>query len=185
MTQHFGRPGASPLIAPTVCSLVLLAPTRQDLTKMTRQRRTNVRRNFVTIMSAANIVGVPSLVYSPCNEPAKHGFASCLQHVPLRDALSEQDRSALVLAGFWLEHLVVASALHALVDSYDVYLVLDASPAKMQGAVRLSQDRLIQAGATPVVVSQVIHEWSLETADAAKAAALHALLLSPSTTEEG
>jgi nicotinamidase-related amidase len=89
-----------------------------------------------------------------------------------------------VLAGFWLEHQVVATALHALADSYDVYFVLDASPAKMQATVRLSQDRLIQAGATPVVVSQVIHEWSFEAADAAKAAALNQLLLSRSTSEE-
>lgn len=106
------------------------------------------------------------------------------QHIPLRDALSQQDRPALVLAGFWLEHQIVATALHALADSYDVYFVLDASPARTQTAVRLSQDRLIQAGATPVVVSQVIHEWSLETADAAKAAALNALLLSRSTSAE-
>jgi hypothetical protein len=82
-----------------------------------------------------------------------------------------------VLAGFWLEHEVVANALHALADSYDVYFVLDASPARMQAAAQLSQDRLIQAGATPVVVSQVIHEWAIETSDATKSAALNALLL--------
>ncbi len=69
-------------------------------------------------------------------------------------------------------------ALHALADSYDVYFALDASPAKMQAAARLSQDRLIQAGATPVVVSQVIHEWALESADSEKTARLNALLLS-------
>ena len=201
MTQHFGRPSASPLIAPTACSLVLVAPTQRDLTTMSRQQRTSVRRNFVRIMSAANVVGIAPLICSPCRQPGKHGFASCLtklahrefpvgalglpwQHAPLRDVLSEQDRSALVLAGFWLEHQVVATALHALADSYDVYFVLDASPARMQAAIRLSQDRLIQAGATPVVVSQVIHEWSLETADSAKTATLNTLLLSASRAEE-
>lgn len=199
MYQHIGRPSTSPLIAPTACSLVLLAPDRQDLTTMRRQLRTTVRRNFIRIVAAANVVGVAPFVCSPCNQPATHGFTSDLvklahrefaagfglpwRHVPLRDALSDQDRSVLVLAGFWLEHQVVATALHALADSYDVYFVLDASAAKMQAAVRLSQDRLIQAGATPVVVSQVIHEWSVESADAAKTAALNTLLLPRPTSD--
>jgi hypothetical protein len=145
-------------------------------------------------MSAASIVGVPCFLHSPAIKPANHAFARRLssishrefvagtdtfswQHIPFQDALSELDRSALVLAGFWFEHQVVATALHALADSYDVYFVLDVSPSKMQSAMRLSQDRLIQAGATPVVVSQVIHEWSLEADDAGKTAALNALLL--------
>lgn len=195
MTQHFAKSIPSPLMAPARCSLVLLAPTRKDLSAVNRHARANVRRNFLRSVSAADIIGVPAFVYSPCAQPTKHGFAADLvdlkhrefvagtsgspwQHRSLRDALSEADRPVLVLAGFWLEHQVVATALHALADSYDVYFVLDASPAKMQAAVRLSQDRLIQAGATPVVTSQVIHEWSLEAGDAAKTAALNALLLS-------
>ncbi|MBX9588022.1 MAG: isochorismatase family protein [Hyphomonadaceae bacterium] len=201
MTQYSSPASASPLIHPTACTLFLLAPTAQDLTSMSRRARTNVRRNFVRIITAANVVGVPPLIYSRCDYAAKHGFATHVtglalrefpggvrglpwQHAPLTGALSENDRPVLVVAGFWLEHEVVATALHALADSYDVYFVLDASPAKMQAAVRLSQDRLIQAGATPVVVSQVIHEWSLGTTDAAKAAALNALLLSRSTPGE-
>lgn len=200
MSQFHGKQIASPLIAPTACSLVLLAPTKRDLTAISRQLRTNIRRSFARIVSAANLVDVATFVYSPCDQPAKHGFASHLsnlrhrefaagpsgfpwQHLPLREALSEQDRPGLVLAGFWLEHQVVATALHALADSYDVYFVLDASPAKMRAAVQLSQDRLIQAGATPVVASQVIHEWSLETADAARVAALNALLLPGSNSD--
>lgn len=200
MSQHFGRPSTSPLIAPAECSLVLLAPSRRDLTTMSRQLRTSIRRNFDRIISAANVAGVTPFVCSPCNQPATHGFASHLakfahrefvaessgaswQNVAFRNALLEHDRPALVIGGVWLEHQVVATALHALADSYDVYFVLDASPAKMQAAVRLSQDRLIQAGATPVVVSQVIHEWSLEATDAAVATALNALLLPDSASD--
>lgn len=201
MTQHFVRSTSSPLIAPTSCCVLLHAPALHDLTSLSRRVRADILRNFVRILSAARIVGVPAFVCSPCDQPLKHGFAAPLsaiahrefpaetlglhwQHVPFREALSEQDRSALVLAGFWLEHQVVATALHALADSYDVYFVLDASSVEKQGAARLSQDRLIQAGATPVVVSQVIHEWSLESADTDKAAALNALLLSRPNSEK-
>jgi hypothetical protein len=202
VTQLFAKSTPSPLIAPARCTLVLLAPTRKDLSAIGRRSRGSIRRNFLRSQSAAGIVGVPVFLYSPCPQAAKHGFAaefagqphrefaaepsrSPWQHKPFRDALSEQDRPILVLAGFWLEHQVVATALHALADSYDVYFVLDASPAKMHAAVRLSQDRLIQAGATPVVTSQVIHEWSLEAADVTKATALNALLLSSTTSDVG
>lgn len=200
MTQHFVPPASSPLIAPTNCCLVLLPPAPPDLAPLSRRVRADVRRNFVRILSAANIVDVPAFICSPCNQPRMHGFAghvsaiahrefavggtrAAWQQIAFREALAEQDKSALVIAGFWLEHQVVATALHALADSYDVYLVVDASPAKMRATVRLSQDRLIQAGATPVVVSQVIHEWSLESSDARKTAALNALLLSESTSD--
>ena len=88
------------------------------------------------------------------------------------ESVAREDKPVLVLAGFWLEHQVLATALHALANCYDVYILLDATPARERDAARLSQDRLIQAGATPVVTSQVIHEWSAESNDASRRAAL-------------
>lgn len=194
MAENLRRPGTSPLISPPACAAILLAPQQQDLARMSRQGRVHVRNSFLRILSAANIAGIPPFVYSRCKHPQKHAFAVqaarlphrefCSsvhafpwQYAPFREALDELDRSILVVAGFWFEHQLVATVLHALADSYDVYFVLDASPAKMRAAVQLSQDRLIQAGATPVVVSQVIHEWSLEVVNVEKRAALNSLLL--------
>jgi hypothetical protein len=202
MSERHPQFHGSPLIAPATCMLVLLAPTQRDLVSIARKVRANLRRNFARIVSAANVVNVPTFMYSPCSHAARHGLAARLarfsyqefvagtdafpwQHSAFRDAIAKQDRSAIVMAGFWLEHQVVATALHALADSYDVYFVLDASPAKMQAAIRLSQDRLIQAGATPVVISQVIHEWLLETTDPSKTEALRELLLPSVITNAG
>ena len=97
-------------------------------------------------------------------------------HKGFVDALTAEDRSILILAGFWLEHQILATALHALADSYDVCVLLDATPARCPHAAQPARDRLNQAGATPVVTSQVIHEWTIETPDAAKQAALNLLL---------
>lgn len=91
------------------------------------------------------------------------------------DALAAEDRSILILAGYWLEHQILATALHALAESYDVCVLLDATPPRYPHASRPARDRLNQAGATPVVASQVIHEWTIETSDAAKRSALDSL----------
>ena len=146
-------------------------------------------------MAAAEIINVPMFLTSPGAEPGKHGLIKQLPKVAssyrefiageyafpwqspvFTEAVTREDRTTLVLAGFWLEHQILATALHALADSYDVYILLDATPAKERGAARLSQDRLIQAGATPVVTSQVIHEWAAESSDAYRRAALSAFI---------
>lgn len=198
MNQPQKRPDSSPLIDPAVCSLVLIAPTRQDLASISRHVRNGARRNLAAVVAAAQIVDVPVFLSSPGPEPGKHGLTKQLppssphrefiagehafpwQSAAFTDALSGEDRTVLLLAGFWLEHQILATALHALADCYDVYVLLDATPPRARPAARSSQDRLIQAGATPVVTSQVIHEWSLESADASRRAALSALLVFPS-----
>ena len=91
------------------------------------------------------------------------------------DALTGEDRSIVILAGFWIEHQVLDTALHALAEGYDVNVLLDASPSRFSFASQPAQDRLFQAGASPVISSQVLHEWTIATPDAAKRAALNTL----------
>lgn len=188
---------SSPLITPAVCSLVVIVPTQRDLASLRRSQRESVQKNLLAITSAANITSVPIFVFSFSSKPKTHAFAREFrltkhseflgedhafpwQSSSFKDAVAAKGRYAIVLAGFWLEHQVIATALHALADSYDVYVAIDASPARMRSAAPLSQDRLIQAGATPVATSQVIHEWSLELSDVSGRARLRPFLLSQS-----
>ena len=170
---------SSPLINPSICSLIVITPSEQDLSSISRNCYCNVRRNLFAIIDAARLINVPSFLLSPGSQPGTHALAKHLpapprefvtgehafpwQNPAFTKALAQEDKAILVLAGFWLEYQVLATALHALADSYDVYVLLDASPAKERAAARLSQDRLIQAGATPVVTSQVMHEWFAES----------------------
>jgi nicotinamidase-related amidase len=109
-----------------------------------------------------------SFVFEEHSSPWSHkGFV---------EALAAEDRSILILAGLWLEHQILAIALHALVDGYDVCVLLDATAARCPHASQPARERLNQAGATPVVTSQVIHEWTIEAPDAAKRVALDLLL---------
>jgi hypothetical protein len=151
-----------------------------------------VRRNLRALTTAASILNVPVFVSSPVSDPhplTEHLAANPTQcefaadthalpwlHPGFAAALAKEDRTALLLAGFWLEYQVLATALHGLADAYDVYLVLDATPAHARSAAVSSRERLMLAGATPVVTAQVVHEWCLEVDDAAKRAALRTLL---------
>lgn len=201
MSQHVGRPPSSPLITPNSCLLIIIAPGLNDLNSLSRRARFGVRRETRRLLKAASLASVPCIVCSQCAKHGVHAFSHPLrkiahqeiatgadglpwQHKEFRQALAEHEQHVIVLAGFWLEQQIVSTTLHALAGGYDVYYVLDASPAMSRGATRSSQDRLIQAGATPVVASQVIHEWAIESERTGIAAALKALLRTASAHTE-
>jgi Isochorismatase family len=187
------RVSASPLIDPAVSVLVVLAPDHEGFASLRPPVRRSLQRNLRALTAAANIVGAPVFVSSPDSDahplaqslapgPMQREFAAGTHALPwlhsgFATALAKEDRTALLLAGFWLEYQVLATALHGLADAYDVYLVLDAAPARAPSAGASSRDRLMFAGATPVVTAQVIHEWCLEADDPAKRVALRTLLV--------
>jgi hypothetical protein len=184
----------SPLLDPSVSALVLIAPDAPDPTSIDLQAQAICKRSIVVVTRAAEAARVPVFVLSCRSEeqqltkmpsgpstPSLRRFViedhvSPWSHKPFVDALMAEDRSILILAGFWLELEILTTALHALVDAYDVYVLLDATAPRCPHASEPSLNRLHQAGATPVTTSQVIHEWSLEIADAPSRIALRALL---------
>jgi nicotinamidase-related amidase len=186
------RTSNSPLLDPSVCALVLIAPDTSAF--IDSETHAICKRAIATVTQAAETAHVPVFVLSHASEeqhsstlqrepstPWQSRFifeedVSPWSHKPFVEALTAADRSILVLAGFWLELEILATALHALVDAYDVYVLLDATAPRCPHASEPSMERLNQAGATPVITSQVIHEWSLETSDASSRAALRSLL---------
>lgn len=179
---------------PSVCAVVLIAPDARGLASTVAASRPGLQHTLSAIMKAADIADVPVFILSHDAQqqgislPTDIGTAlargqfviqgrgSPWSHQGFVDALAAEDRSILILAGFWLEHEILSTALHALVESYDVYVLLDATPPRSRHASEPSRDRLNQARATPAISSQVIHEWSLEAADLSKRAALLSLM---------
>jgi Isochorismatase family len=194
MDHRNRRLSSSPLIDPALCSLVLIAPNQHDLAVVNPSVRNSLQRNLIAAAAAADIMDVPIFMTSPAPGAAKqllpehlpitqsHREFFCEEHASpwlnaaFVSALTCEDRSTLLLAVLWLEHQVLATALHTLAESYDVYILVDATPARTRATARLSRERLIQAGATPVATCQVIHEWSLEAADATRRAAMSSIL---------
>ena len=198
MERHSHAPQASPqtrerlaAIDPEVCGLVLLAPDRQAYASLREPVRQRLARNLSALTAAARIMQVPVFVSRP--EDNGDLFASHLapgadyRHLPAGPhpspwlhpdfiaALDKEDRTGLLLAGFWLEYQVLATGLHALAASYDVFVLLDLAPAQSKAAAQPSHHRLMLQGARPVVTAQVIHEWSLAAAPDERAS-LEALL---------
>jgi nicotinamidase-related amidase len=187
------RMSNSPLMDPLVCALAVVAPHPQEL-EAHEPGISNHQRTLGAVTQAAHIANVP--VFSLCS--AEHENKKALwarlpmtsshrqfvleehcspwSHRGFVDALAGEDRSILILAGYWLELQILATALHALAEGYDVCVLLDATLTRCPHASQPARERLSQAGATPVVTSQVIHEWTLEAPDTAKREALDSLL---------
>jgi hypothetical protein len=188
------RVSNSPLLDPSVCALVLITPDTHGPISIDPRIYAVYQRTVAAVTEAAEIAHVPVFALSWRSQEQEQSplraepsttshrrfvfeeHTSPWSHKPFVEALAAQDRSVLILAGFWLEHEILAIALHALVDSYDVYVLFDVTPPRSPLAFEPARERLSQAGGTPVTSSQVINEWSLETADASTRAALVSLL---------
>ena len=184
----------SPLLSPSVSVLVVVSSGKRELIAIDPSTCAVYEQTIAAMLTAAHIAKVPALILSrdvleqkPCSlaTDSDTAFQRCFvleentspwSHKPFVEALIAQDRSMLVLAGFWLEHEVLTTALHALVDGYDVYVLLDATPPRSRCASEAARERLSQAGAMPVTASQVINEWSFEAPDISTRAALRPLL---------
>lgn len=184
----------SPLLSPSVSVLVVVSSERRELVAIDPSTCAVYERTIAAMLTAARIAEVPALILSrdtleqessslatEPGSPFQYRFvleesAPPWSHKPFVETLTAQDRSMLVLAGFWLEHEVLTTALHALVDGYDVYVLLDATPPRSRCASEAARERLSQAGAMPVTASQVINEWSFEAPDISTRAALRPLL---------
>ncbi len=184
----------SPLIDPSICALAIIAPAPQDLALTDPSLRGAHRRASAAVTKAAHIMKVPTFTLSRRLDKQNRSPSAAVPPTPFHrrfvfeqhaspwscsdfvDALTAEDRSILILAGFWLEHQVLDAALHALAESYDVCVLLDATPSRCPKASQPARERLNQAGATPVTTSQVIHEWIIAAPDAAKRTALNSLL---------
>lgn len=190
MKRRHKRVSVSPLIDPTVSSLVLILPEKESFTGLEASQG-QYQRHISAIAEAANIAEIPVfLLCQSVNKPEPLDLPIPFAHrlftsdkktalwlqAAFSHALDSEDRSILVLAGVWLEYDVLTTALYALTDGYDVYVILDAAPARTRLGARLSRDRLLQFGATPVLCSQVIHEWCIETTDTSRRSALTELL---------
>ena len=66
---------------------------------------------------------------------------------------------SLIVCGFWLETTVTFLVLPALASGFEVFVLMDATPAREDTAARPATDRLLHAGAVPITTRQLIAEW--------------------------
>ncbi|MDB5526651.1 MAG: hypothetical protein JWM58_4414 [Rhizobium sp.] len=88
----------------------------------------------------------------------------------IRDWVKKTGKKKLVMAGLWTEVCLSMPVIDALADGYEVYIVTDASGGgSVEGHERAVQ-RMVQAGAQPLVaagyVSELMRDWARPNADA-------------------
>ena len=181
----------SPLLDPSFCTVVLISPDALKDRSVDPSADAARKQAIAAITRAADIADVPVLVLSAQGpeQSSKIGrspssnrrfdferHSSPWSQRAFVEALAALDRAILILAGLWFEHEILAAALNALVEGYDVYVLLDASAPRSPLASAAARERLLQAGGTPITACQVISEWLFETADASLRSELVALL---------
>ena len=96
--------------------------------------------------------------------------------ISLARALAATSRSSLLLCGYWLDECITFTALNALGEGYDVYILTDASPPLDVAQRDTAILRLLQAGVVPTTTRQAIREWAADTSDASQRDRLLALI---------
>ena len=83
----------------------------------------------------------------------------------VRRAVESSSRKKLLLAGLWTEAGVTFTALSALHEGYQVYLVEDACAGMTKPAHEAAVSRMEQAGAVRVTWGQVLLEFQRDWSD--------------------
>lgn len=178
----------APLLKPSECSLLVL-DTAGDSDFPDRDADVVAGRN--RIVQAAALCGIPTffavpdletvgpdLAFKPINHkihnPPMPGHP--WGETPLGLALARASRLSLLICGYWLDECITFTALNALAEGYDTYLVTDASPPLEIADRNTAIMRLVQAGVVPTTTRQAIREWAGEIPDATQRKSLLALI---------
>ena len=175
-----------PLLKPSECTLLVL----DSASPVTPQDRDGeVLPNRKRILQAATLCAVPAFLAvrdhqttQPDSEPPQERVYSPPMpgkpwgETPLGLALARASRSSLLICGYWLDECITFTALNALGEGYDIYLITDASPPLHVAERNMAILRLVQAGVVPTTTRQAIREWAGEISDITQRCRLLALV---------
>ena len=177
----------APLLKPSECSVLVLDSAGEPCV-----RHADVIAGRDRILQAASLCGIPAFLAirdhtgtAARGAPPKSSNqqiygppmpGNSWAETPLGLALAKASRTSLLICGYWLDECITFTALNALGEGYDIYLVTDASPPLEADHRHIAILRLVQAGVVPTTARQVVREWAGEIPDAAQRAQLLALL---------
>jgi Isochorismatase family len=159
-----------PLLKPIECSVLIL-----DSATEPSQLDRNVTAGRKRILHAATLCGVPAFragrdaSHAPGDDGAPFQPiysqpmpGSPWAETPLGLALAKTSRTSLLICGYWLDECITFTALNALGEGYDIFLLTDASPPLDAGERHMAILRLVQAGIVPTTTRQALREWAAE-----------------------
>jgi|GEM_PF-4101041 hypothetical protein len=78
----------------------------------------------------------------------------------------------LLIAGAYLENEITVSILHALAEGFDVYCLTDLALPLETKFTQIFNSRLMQAGAVPSTLRQILYQWFINESDTNRRAIL-------------
>lgn len=186
----------APLLKPDDCCMLLIDPVQRNVLQASvdqEHRHTLVSRHTL-LQRAARLLEVPKFfaiygdrvddgqwIVPPSERSGTRTYivdpmSSLWSQQEISVALAEQERTCLVLCGYWLERGVTFAALNALADGFDVFVLMDVSPSYDKHSQEPAVGRLLQAGVVPLTTAQMVGEWAEEETDEARRSLLFDLL---------
>jgi nicotinamidase-related amidase len=142
-----------------------------------------LKNNVVGLAKAARVFNIPTtLTTVETTSFSGHTYPELLDVFPgqpilertsmnswddqkVRDALADNGRKKVVVAGLWTEVCNTTFALCAMLEGdYEIYMVSDASGGTSKEAHDMAMLRMVQAGVVPVTWQQVLLEWQRDWA---------------------
>lgn len=185
-----------PSLLKPIDSILLISDAKSEhLDRIGLAARKQMKHRLSMAREAAHRTSVPVLltrVGTPLNSESWIDFgvptADQIHFLPtpsvewaetsLGQALIASNRASLILCGFWLECTVTFTALAAIGEGYDVYVLMDLTPSWIVETREPAVNRLLQTGVVPLTTPQMIMEWA-ETAGSAITRQELIALLSP------
>jgi nicotinamidase-related amidase len=162
----------APLLQPADCSVLVVDPHTHHVRRLDAARQRELVEPLSLTVDAALAGRVPThlafrgrppepIEWVTAPNPAAHVHAlgtigSSWSNSGLHAALAAESRTSLIVCGFWLETTVTFLVLPALASGFEVFVVMDATPARADRAARPAADRLLHAGAVPITTGQLI-----------------------------
>jgi nicotinamidase-related amidase len=178
-----GYTGASNLLAPDNCTLILIDHQPYQFAAVQNIDTTLLANNVVGLAKTAAVFGVPTILTTvveqrggyllkdiqdvfPDQKPIDRTTLNSWEDERIVNAVKKSGRRKLVIAALWTEICLAFPVLSALGDGYEVYIVTDASGGVSVEAHERAVQRMVQAGAVPLTwigfASELQRDWARE-----------------------
>ena len=146
--------------------------------------RQTLKNNVVGLAKAAKVFGIPTIITTvetqsfsgntypelldvfPGQKLLERTSMNSWDDQKVRDALKQNGRKKVIVAGLWTEVCNTTFALCAMLEGdYEIYMVSDASGGTTREAHDMAMLRMVQAGVVPVTWQQVLLEWQRDWAN--------------------
>lgn len=171
------------LLTPRNSQLIIIDHQPQMAFGVQSIDRQLLKNNVVALAKAAKLFDVPTIITTVETESfSGHTYPEVLEVFPehpllertsmnswddkkVRDALAENGRKKVVVAGLWTGICNAMFSLSAMEEAgYEIYMVEDASGDVSPAAQNAAMQRMIQAGVVPVTTIQTMLEWQRDWA---------------------